>query len=110
MTVVLERLAATNVALTVRGIRLDVDAPADVLTPEFTNWLRCRKAELIEAVELTGPCDRCSSPTFIDHSIHNGASTRRDCAACGRTWGFPRWQEHPPSLAGPPEGTPGSVA
>jgi hypothetical protein len=36
-------------------------------------------------------CDRCGSTRFVDTPIHEGRSTRRDCALCHRTWGFPRW-------------------
>ena len=38
-------------------------------------------------------CDRCHSAEFVDYSIHNGQSTRRDCARCGRFIDFPRWYE-----------------
>lgn len=36
-------------------------------------------------------CDRCGAANFVDTSIHGGASTRRDCARCGLTMGFPVW-------------------
>ena len=91
MSGILERLASKHVRLSVRGIRLDVDAPAGSLTPELARWLRDNKAELIEAVELDGPCGRCRNPKCVDTPIHAGASIRRDCSLCGRTWGFPLW-------------------
>ena len=40
-----------------------------------------------------GPrCDRCGAAEFVEVSTHNGASIRRDCGRCGRTWGFPVWR------------------
>ncbi|MFO0791936.1 MAG: hypothetical protein U0805_20940 [Pirellulales bacterium] len=36
-------------------------------------------------------CERCGFDGYVDHPIHNGESTRRDCARCGRTVGFPVW-------------------
>ncbi len=36
-------------------------------------------------------CDRCGSRKFTDTLIHDGQSTRRDCADCRRTLGFPLW-------------------
>ncbi|TWT95366.1 hypothetical protein Pla108_35140 [Botrimarina colliarenosi] len=40
----------------------------------------------------SGPrCDRCGSAEFVEVLIHDGASVRRDCGLCGRTWGFPVW-------------------
>ncbi|MEQ8848824.1 hypothetical protein [Botrimarina sp.] len=36
-------------------------------------------------------CDRCGAGEFREVAIHAGASVRRDCARCGRTWGFPVW-------------------
>jgi len=34
---------------------------------------------------------RCNSEIYIDTPTHDGQSTRRDCATCGKTWGFPKW-------------------
>src|SRR5262245_39635927 len=36
-------------------------------------------------------CDRCGSDQFVETPIHNGQSTRCDCARCGLTMGFPVW-------------------
>jgi hypothetical protein len=99
MNATLERLATDNVRLSVRGIHLDVDAPAKALTPQLTAWLRSHKAELVEAVQLAGPCDRCGCESYVDSTIHKGASVRRDCAACHRTWGFPQWASTPAKTA-----------
>jgi len=37
------------------------------------------------------PCKRCGSRRYVDRPIHQGQSTRRDCAVCRLTHGFPRW-------------------
>ncbi len=39
-----------------------------------------------------GICERCGSDQHKDFPIHGGRSIRRDCAQCGRTIGFSRWQ------------------
>jgi len=39
----------------------------------------------------TFQCDVCGSTEYRDVPIHDGQSTRRDCADCGRTCGFPSW-------------------
>ena len=36
-------------------------------------------------------CRRCGSTGWRDVPIHNGRSTRRDCAGCGRFIDFPVW-------------------
>lgn len=36
-------------------------------------------------------CTRCRSSEYIDVSIHDGQSTRRDCARCNLTICFTRW-------------------
>lgn len=48
-------------------------------------------------VAQTVACDRCGFDEFVDVPIHSGTSTRRDCARCGFTAGFPVWhgQETP---------------
>ena len=39
-------------------------------------------------------CDRCHfEGPHKEELIHEGRSTRRDCGRCGRTLGFPRWDE-----------------
>jgi hypothetical protein len=38
-------------------------------------------------------CKKCGSTITVDVPIHGGRSTRRDCGRCGRTLGFPRWNE-----------------
>ncbi len=39
-------------------------------------------------------CEKCGSTDFRDTLIHEGRSTRRDCARCGRFIDFPRWYEN----------------
>ncbi len=36
-------------------------------------------------------CQNCGHTEYRDTPIHNRQSTRRDCADCGRTVGFPKW-------------------
>jgi hypothetical protein len=38
-------------------------------------------------------CKRCGGTRIRDVSIHDGRSTRRDCAQCGRFFEFTRWYE-----------------
>lgn len=43
---------------------------------------------------LLEKCDRCRcAGPHKEELIHEGRSTRRDCGRCGRTLGFPRWDE-----------------
>ncbi|REK17395.1 MAG: hypothetical protein DWQ37_06290 [Planctomycetota bacterium] len=88
-----------------RGIRLKVtrdgrvtiDAPRDALSPEFLERAKAHKAELIDrfATRAPGaaakPVCRCGSTAWRDVAIHDGQSTRRDCAGCGRFVDFSRW-------------------
>jgi hypothetical protein len=84
---------------------LTIDAPHDALTPELTERLRRHKAELVAqlrpkysleprraapATPKKSIC-RCGSTTWADVPIHDGQSTRRDCAGCGRFIDFARW-------------------
>ncbi len=62
-----------------------------------TTWLRRRAEHLTADLDRTAPeppadavC-RCGSAEYTDVVIHGGASTRRDCARCGRFIGFTRW-------------------
>lgn len=84
---------------------LAVDAPQDVLTPELLDDLRIHKAELLVRLQphrrletrrpvptaQTQPVCRCGSTTCLEVAIHDGQSTRRDCARCGRFIDFSRW-------------------
>ncbi len=44
-------------------------------------------------IEFT--CPKCGHERYRDVPIHNGQSTRRDCAYCARTIGFPSWFGQP---------------
>ena len=96
-----------------RGIRLNVtsngrlaiDSPKDALSPEILERVRTHKAELIEQLGTKAPPEhrgaertvsakpvcRCGSTKWRDVAIHDGQSTRRDCAQCGRFIEFSRW-------------------
>lgn len=66
-------------------VLLDPD-PAPVAAVRETDPTACRPRATPEFT-----CDRCWSHEFRDSSIHHGQSTRRDCAVCNRTAGFPLW-------------------
>ncbi len=89
----LASLAAAGARIAVRGIRLHIDAPKGVLTPPIKLALHLQKSALVALCRLDGPCDGCGCPDARDVAIHDGRSTRRDCALCGRTWGFPVWEQ-----------------
>lgn len=40
-------------------------------------------------------CRRCGAHQYHDHAVHDGRSTRRDCATCRLTDGFPTWNPSP---------------
>jgi hypothetical protein len=105
------QLLATCDAL---GIRLEpdadgglsIDAPQDALTPELLQHLVANKVDLlahlaadhspdIQTVSSTTGTEvaicRCGSTAWQDVLIHDGRSTRRDCARCGRFIDFSRW-------------------
>lgn len=84
----LAELAAAGVTARVDGrSRLHLAGP---LTDDLLQRAKAHKPELVQAVRLSR-CDRCGSTVFKDTKIHDARSTRRDCAQCGRTAGFPRW-------------------
>lgn len=95
----LAKLAAADVRLSVRGIRIALDAPNEALTPELIDSIKEHHAALREHLQLHGPCLRCGSEEHIDVPIHGGRSIRRDCARCHQTKGFSVWK---PSPALPP--------
>jgi hypothetical protein len=85
---------------------LSVDAPQDALTPDLLQQLVAAKVDLLAHLaadrspgiqtisSATGTevviC-RCGSTTWQDVPIHDGRSTRRDCAHCARFIDFSRW-------------------
>ena len=89
----LEFLEKADVRLVVRGVHLDLDAPPGVLTPELLQLIKSLKPDLVHELDLRSPCARCGSGMAVDVPIHDGRSTRRDCAVCGRVKGFPEWSE-----------------
>ncbi len=48
--------------------------------------------EAINSASAGPCCDRCGGAEFVEVPVHGGASVRRDCGRCGRTWGFPLWR------------------
>ena len=63
--------------------------------PEPNLWEMCqppihpRDPDRLERVLTV--CDRCGSTDFVDIPIHDGQSTRRDCAKRHRFMGWPKW-------------------
>ncbi|MDC0934983.1 hypothetical protein OAS39_01760 [Pirellulales bacterium] len=51
------------------------------------HWNRMPPPKSVEDVW----CDRCGYLAVVDVPIHNGQSTRRDCARCRRFRCFPKW-------------------
>jgi hypothetical protein len=86
---------------------LSIDAPQDALTPELLQQLVANKADLLahlaaEQLQRDTPTSatggaiavcRCGSTTWRDVPVHDGRSTRRDCARCGRFIDFSRWYD-----------------
>lgn len=80
-----------------RDGRVTIDAPKDALSPKLLERIRRFKVELIEQLGTKAPAPaakpvcRCGSTTWHEVAIHDGQSTRRDCAGCGRFIDFSRW-------------------
>jgi hypothetical protein len=86
---------------------LSIDAPQDALTPELLQQLVVAKVDLLahlaaEQLQTETPTSataaaiavcRCGSTTWQDVPIHDGRSTRRDCARCARFVDFSRWYD-----------------
>ena len=86
---------------------LSIDAPQDALTPELLQQLVATKVDLLahlaaEQLQTETPTSataaaiavcRCGSTAWQDVLIHDGRSTRRDCARCGRFIDFSRWYD-----------------
>ena len=88
---ILADCAEAGVALRVRGTTLVVDAPSGMLSRALLARLAAAKPEVIGAIRLIAPCERCGSTDVVDVAIHAGDSTRRDCRTCNATLGFTRW-------------------
>jgi putative DNA primase/helicase len=65
---------------------LSAPEPAKAGAPHFTI-----ETVAIDPVVDAGECDRCGSTEFVDVPIHDGQSTRRDCAKCQRFHSWPKW-------------------
>ena len=80
--------------------------PRSALTPDLLDLVKAHKTELLallrpkRSVEVTRAAAaipaklvcRCGSTMWLDVAIHDGQSTRRDCARCGRFIEFSRWK------------------
>ena len=87
------------------GILLKADGdrlrfyPKTAVTPELVECMKAYKGELLEMLRSNpkpAVC-RCGSDRYRDNLIHNGQSSRRDCAHCGRFLSFTRWYGSAPS-------------
>ena len=85
---------------------LSIDAPQDALTPELLQQMVANKADLLAHLAADHSPDiqtvssatgtevaicRCGSRAWHDVPIHDGRSTRRDCARWARFIDFSRW-------------------
>jgi len=50
------------------------------------------RSKAVENDSTVPQCGRCGHTEYRDTPIHDGQSVRRDCANCGRTYGFPVWK------------------
>ena len=74
---------------TLDQLERDSDIPADVLEglrAAEVHWEHAPRPEAVEPWQC-----RCGSQEYIDVPIHNGRSTRRDCAQCGKFIDFVKW-------------------
>lgn len=66
--------------------------PPDVIADAFgcdADW----EGEIHQDVTLS-LCSRCGASSAVETQIHNGQSSRLDCAKCGRFIGFNRWYDN----------------
>jgi hypothetical protein len=93
--ILLEKAREAKLVVELLGDRLKVTGPADAAP--LVKAIAARKEEVIEhlsAINLP-PCTRCGNPYYNLVAIHNGQSSRRDCARCKLTaeypHSFPMW-------------------
>lgn len=60
--------------------------------PDLDETARPKRDHATEATDGAARCRRCGSSRYLDVPVHDGASIRRDCAACRLTVGFPLWR------------------
>jgi hypothetical protein len=87
----LSDLAGVGAKLSVRGVKLIIDAPDAAISRGLADRIRASKEALVLYARLNSPCEHCGSTSVNDVPIHVGRSVRRDCALCNRTLGFPHW-------------------
>jgi len=88
----MNQLLAAGVTLRVDACkRLRMTGDPGALSAELVERVTSAKPRMIKLVRLH-QCTACGSREFSDVPIHDAHSLRRDCAKCGRTAGFPRWQ------------------
>lgn len=97
--------------LTARGVTIVATSgrlrfhPMSLITSDDLHQLQLNKQAILNYVQSdenermnpfaritpSSRCDLCSSPEFLEVSIHDGESLRRECARCGRFMGWPLW-------------------
>jgi hypothetical protein len=107
----LERLTARGIEFQAQDNKLRF-RPWDGITAEELQAIRCLKHQLLvlvkdrqradsiwkashrspnQAPSCRDICDRCGAAEYKDTLIHEGRSTRRECARCNRFFGWPCW-------------------
>ena len=79
-------LTAAGVRLEARGIRLVVDAPRGVLTPELKAALLLDKVRIIAAHPPGWPMRAVRHPEFVDVPIHDGRSRAETVRGAATRW------------------------
>jgi hypothetical protein len=84
----LRELSARGVRVLVRGERLSLRGPEDVLTTDFTQRLRQHRPAILEAARHCPKCIECGAAIFEPTAWWGGEPVHRDCgeAAWRRGW------------------------
>ena len=81
-------LSARGVRVLVRGERLSLRGPEDVLTTDVTQRLRQHRPAILEAARGCPKCIECGAAIFEPTAWWDGKPVHRDCgeAAWRREW------------------------
>ena len=94
-TVFMNNLRVQGIVLTFDpDWNLVVDAPIGAVNADLLAEIRKYKPEIIKRLryEPRGSiCQHCGTSDYVTVPIHNGQSTRLDCARCGRFLRFGFW-------------------
>ncbi len=99
LSLFMNRLRALGIELTLGADRsLLVDCPADIADAALLDEIREYKPEILKRLrhEIRDKvCEHCGTSDSVAVPIHEGRSTRLDCARCGRFLRFSVWQPRP---------------